>query len=242
MNELEWLTDDRPDVAATRRRDDRPRPRRAAGPRGRRATRVGAASAGGASAPRRGPRARRAVAAPRKAPLYALAAAVFAVAIVVVAGALPSGDGRPAVARIVGGPAPAEAALVKLSQRIQAAPTPTGDATLVLRSHHFPDGEGLHRRRPLPRRRPLLLRHHARRARGTNTNDLGEGVPKLEREAAKAAITLPSDQARRSDDRRDVRAAGRARTGQPARQGRRGRAQREAQAHDRADPDARARS
>ncbi len=33
----------------------------------------------------------------------------------------------------------AEAALVKLSERIAAEPTPTGDATLVLRHHTFPD-------------------------------------------------------------------------------------------------------
>lgn len=77
--------------------------------------------------------------APRKAPLYALAVVVFAVAIVVAAGALPSGEGpAPRIARRIGVPAPAEAALVKLSQRIQSAPAPSGDATLVLRSHDFP--------------------------------------------------------------------------------------------------------
>ena len=64
---------------------------------------------------------------------------VFAVAIVVAAGALPSGEGpAPRIARRIGVPAPAEAALVKLSQRIQSAPAPSGDATLVLRSHDFP--------------------------------------------------------------------------------------------------------
>jgi len=64
---------------------------------------------------------------------------VFAVAIVVAAGALPSGeDPAPRIARRIGVRAPAEAALVKLSQRIQSAPAPSGDATLVLRSHDFP--------------------------------------------------------------------------------------------------------
>ena len=196
MNELEWLTE-----SARTWRDPTTRPPPAPAPRCW-PTRRGRADPRGCAAPatatRRDRRGRAPPRAPRKAPLYALAAAVFAVAIVVVAGALPSGDGAdPRISRIVGGPAPAEAALVKLSQRIKAAPTPTGDATLVLRSHHFPppakDFTGAD-----------LYFDDGRYYYGItlaeleqNTNDIGEGVPKLEREAAKAAITLPSDQARR---------------------------------------------
>ncbi len=193
MNELEWLTENRPDVAGP---DDETTARARAALLTHAAGEPPAWVRGtDAVRPDRGRAPRR----PRKAPLYALAAAVFAVAIVVVAGALPSGDGAdPRISRIVGGPAPAEAALVKLSQRIKAAPTPTGDATLVLRSHHFPppakDFTGAD-----------LYFDDGRYYYGItlaeleqNTNDLGEGVPKLEREAAKAAITLPSDQARRS--------------------------------------------
>ena len=160
--------------------------RRGAGPARDEARRAGRRRAGD---PRR--------AEPRKAPLYALAAAVFAVAIVVVAGALPSGDGP--ARRIVGAPAPAEAALVTLAQRFQAAPAPTGDATLVLRSHHFPGGAkdftgaDLY----LDDGRYFYGITLAELQDNASYGDLGEGVPKLEREAAKAAITLPAAQARR---------------------------------------------
>jgi hypothetical protein len=131
---------------------------------------------------------------PRKAPLYALAVVVFGIAMVVAAGALPSGDGTPAP-RIIG-PAPAEAALVRLSHRIQQQPAPPGDATLVLRSHHFPDkrdftGADLY----LDDGRYFYGSTLAELQRATD--DTGEGVPKLEREAAKAAVGLPDDQARR---------------------------------------------
>jgi hypothetical protein len=119
---------------------------------------------------------------------------VFGIAIVVGAGALPSGDG--ASQRIVGGPAPAEAALVKLAKRIQHTPAPTGDATLVFRSHHFPDGKDF--------TGADLYLDDGRYFYGMTMaeleaakDDIGEGVPKLEREAAKAAVSLPSDQARR---------------------------------------------
>jgi hypothetical protein len=130
---------------------------------------------------------------PRKAPLYALAVVVFAIAIVVAAGALPSGNGA---APHLGAPAPAEAALVKLAKRIQQAPAPAGDATLVLRSHHFPDGKDF--------TGADLYLDDGRYFYGMTLaelkaakDDLGEGVPKLEREAAKAAVDLPADQARR---------------------------------------------
>lgn len=154
MNELEWLTDHRPVVAepdegttaysrtallayAVRTGEEGPsRDRVTAGagtarddhaPRHRDATTERAA-------PRRGSRA------PRKAPLYALAVAVFAIAIVVGASALPSGEGP---ARKLVAPATAEAALVKFSNRIAAEPTPTGDATLVVRHQAYPDGKNI---------------------------------------------------------------------------------------------------
>ncbi len=66
--------------------------------------------------------------------------AVFAIAIVVGASALPSGDGP---ARKLVAPATAEAALVKLSHRIAAEPTPTGDATLVIRHQAYPDDKSI---------------------------------------------------------------------------------------------------
>jgi hypothetical protein len=118
---------------------------------------------------------------------------VFALALVVVAGALPSGDGSP---RIVGAPAPAEAALVTLAHRIQAAPAPPGDATLVLRSHHFPVAKGF--------TGADLYLDDGRYFYGMTMaelkaakDDIGEGVPKLERDAAEDAVSLPPDQARR---------------------------------------------
>src|SRR6476661_8792610 len=123
MNELDWLTEHRPDVtepddgttayartallAYALRTDDAPDRRE----------RVMA----GDDAPRRSRRAsharptRRGSRPPRKAPLYALAVAVFAIAIVVGASALPSGEGP---ARQFVAPATAEAALVKFSTRI----------------------------------------------------------------------------------------------------------------------------
>ena len=66
--------------------------------------------------------------------------AVFAIAIVVGASALPSGDGP---ARKLVAPATAEAALVKFSNRIAAEPTPTGDATLVIRHQSYPDDKDI---------------------------------------------------------------------------------------------------
>ena len=74
MNELEWLRDQRPDVPAPD--DDTTAYARTA---------LLAHARDDIAGPRRGSRP------DRKAPLYALAAVVFAVAIVVAAGALPSG-------------------------------------------------------------------------------------------------------------------------------------------------------
>ena len=127
-------------------------------------------------------------------PLYALAVVAFAVAIVVAAGALPAGEGP---APRIGAPSEAEAKpLVKLAERIAAAPAPRGDATLVLRTHRFPadkkhgfTGADLY----LDDGRYFYGITKA----DLRPEDIGEGVPKLERDAAIAALALPADQARR---------------------------------------------
>ncbi|WP_028066308.1 hypothetical protein [Solirubrobacter soli] len=161
----------------------------AAGPARSRVT----AAAGPAREKRRGRRG------PRKAPLYALAVVVFGIAIVVGAGALPSGDdgASPRIGRIVGGPAPAEAALVKFARRIQQQPAPTGDATLVQRSHHFPDGSKDFTGADLYLDDGRYFYGMTMAELKAAKDDIGEGVPKLEREAAKAAIGVPVAQARR---------------------------------------------
>jgi hypothetical protein len=192
MNELDWLTERRPDVAEpdegttayartallaySLRSDDatdRELPSR---------ERVTAVS--------RPPRRR-----PRKAPLYALAVAVFAIAIVVGASALPSSKGP---AHTLGAPAVAEAALVKFSKRIAAEPAPTGDATLVVRHHSFPDDEDI-------TGTDLYLDdgHYyfaptlAGLRGGGESTDTGTDVINRQVLAAKAAIGLAPDEARK---------------------------------------------
>jgi hypothetical protein len=125
---------------------------------------------------------------------------VFAIAIVVAAGALPSGDDGPArqIATHIGAPTAAEAApLVKLSKQIQQLPAPTGDATLVLRSHDFPTtkdftGADLY----LDDGRYFYGMTLAQLRAVGKADDLGEGVPKQERDAAIAAVDLAPDVAR----------------------------------------------
>ena len=68
----------------------------------------------------------------------------------------------------------ARPALAPLPGREETSPAPTSTSTTAGTS--------------TASRSPSSKRH---------TDDIGEGVPKLEREAAKAAITLPADQARR---------------------------------------------
>ncbi len=77
----------------------------------------------------------------RRAPRRAAAVAVLALAVLAAMVAWPTGDVRTPPVPGLHAPAPAEAALVTLSKRIAREPTPTGDATLVLRHHHFPNGE-----------------------------------------------------------------------------------------------------
>jgi hypothetical protein len=134
--DLDWLADRRPEPAApddattahARRTllayaaSDRPRPRAAAPAPARRA-----------SARRR-----------RRPPRILAAAAVSAVAVVLTASLLPAGgDGTAGGGRRATALAPQAAAaapLVRLSRKLrQAPPAQTGDATLVLRKHTFPD-------------------------------------------------------------------------------------------------------
>ncbi len=114
MNELEWLDRQQPEV------DEDP----VAQARARRALRDHA----------RPPLPKHRRAAPRRAGFVAVAA-LFAAAMAI---AWPtSGPDAPAP---IAAPEVAEAApLVLLSQKIAAEPEPKGDATLIQRSHHFPD-------------------------------------------------------------------------------------------------------
>src|SRR4051794_14889630 len=127
MHELEWLAAHRPqtespdDLTTARARAEllahalgEPRGSRAVPPRPRRAS----------------PPAR-----PRLA--FAALAAALAAAIVIAAGALPSGDGHTAMLTTE---PQAQAAIVTLSRRLRQAPAPPGDATLVHRSHHLKTG------------------------------------------------------------------------------------------------------
>lgn len=212
MNELEWLNDERPEVAAPdeettsharaallayavggeRVPAGARRPSQATGLRPTGRMLLGPAVA----PPQRGGRKGRR----RPIGLFVTAAAVFGVAIVVVAGALPSGDDGPArqIAKHIGAPTAAEAApLAKLSKRIQQLPAPTGDATLVLRSHDFPTatdftGADLY----LDDGRYYYGMTLDQLKAVGKADDLGEGVPKQERDAAIAANDLTPDQAR----------------------------------------------
>ena len=194
MNELEWLSDQRPEVRGAGRRDDGARAARAARARRQRAPR----------APERRRHAPAARDAERAAPRVAdrrsppPPSRCSRSPIVVVAGALPSGDGVPGVDAAIGAPTAAEAApLVQaLAADRGSSPRRPGDATLVIRSHDFPDGEGLHRRRPLPRRRPLLLRRRPLAQLKAAGESGRSGDDDLEREAALAAIELAPDEAR----------------------------------------------
>jgi hypothetical protein len=115
MNELEWLSEQRPEI----------QPDPAAQARVRRALRYHA----------RPPVPKHRRAAPRRAGFVAVAA-LFAAAMAI---AWPATS--PDVTAPIGTPEVAEAApLVLLAEKIAAEPEPKGDATLVQRSHHFPDG------------------------------------------------------------------------------------------------------
>ena len=76
--------------------------------------------------------------APRRAPRRAAAVAVLALSLLAAMVAWPTGEVRTPPVPGLHAPAPAEAALVTLSKRIAQEPAPTGDATLVVREHHYP--------------------------------------------------------------------------------------------------------
>jgi hypothetical protein len=107
---------------------------------------------------------------------------------------LESGDGGPLTAK------PAVAApLIRLSARIQAAPDPPGDATLVHRLHQFPDRHSF-------TGNDLYL-DDGRYFYGMTFGELQDAyrehaviddnqTSKRELQAARAALTLPPDQAR----------------------------------------------
>ena len=216
MNELEWLTERRPETA-TRRGGDRARARRAllgargaAEPRARRARRWRGAP----------PRARRARCAaadlrPRgKAGLYALAAAVFAVAIVVAAGSLPSGDGpariaarrrRPPRRRWCGSPQ-----RIRPSPRRPATRRSSCAATLPRRPQDFTGAD--------------LYLDDGRYFYATTRAELRGAAPQEEfgqRQiaAAKAAIDAARGEGARADDRRHLGTRRRARRPGPADRG-----------------------
>jgi hypothetical protein len=120
MNELQWLTDQRPEV------DEDP----VARTRARRALREH-------TMPRPS---RRAVWRPRLA--FASVAALLALAAAI---AWPRGDAlTPPVAELPTAPAaPEPQPLVLLAEQIKAEPAPKGDATLVIRDQRYPEGESV---------------------------------------------------------------------------------------------------
>ena len=130
----------------------------------------------------------------RERPL-ALAAAVAAAAAIVAALPLEGGDGGPLTSK------PAVAApLIKLSARLQAAPAPPGDATLVHRLHQFPDGRSFTGND--------LYMDNGRYVYGMTFAELQDAyrqnatvddseTSRRELEVARAALTLPPAEARR---------------------------------------------
>ncbi|HEY6891878.1 MAG TPA: hypothetical protein VI300_29020 [Solirubrobacter sp.] len=144
------------------------------------------------------PQRRRGAGRRRPVALLATAAFVVAIAIVVASGALPSGEG-PQIAHRIAPPVAEAAPLVKLAKRIQQQPAPTGDATLVFRTHHFPEAKGftgadLY----LDDGRYYFGATLAELKAVKATDDIGEGVPKREHDAAVAANDLDPQAARKA--------------------------------------------
>ena len=202
MNELEWLTEHRPDVAEPDEAPPRTPGRRCWHTRPASRPARGADVGGGrrpggrrAAPPRR----------PRKAPLYALAVAVFAIAIVVAASALPSGEGpAPRIAR--------QSASLRRPKR-RSSSSRVGSAAGPDRrrdARHPPPGLPEARTSPAPtlsRRRPVLLRADARGAAGQRQGRR----PRRGRHEARARSGEGRDSAQgrpgaAQDDRCDVRA------------------------------------
>jgi hypothetical protein len=123
MNELDWLAARRPDTES---------PDEATTARARTALLEHMRGAPRRPVPARRPRRRT-----RPRLEFMALAAALAAALVVAAGALPSGDGaKPALTT----EPQAQAAIVTLSKHLHNAPAPPGDATLVHRSHHLRTG------------------------------------------------------------------------------------------------------
>ena len=96
------------------------------------------------------------------------------------------------------------------SQKIAAEPEPKGDATLVIRSQHFPDGKSLPGPRPLPRRRPLLLRRDQGRAEGRRAQTAATTSRSVTAAIAGLAATwrvTPADARRKMRPRRSAPSA-----------------------------------
>ncbi len=160
---------------------------------------------------------------PRKAPLYTLAVVVFGIAIVVGAGALPSGDG--ASRRIVGGPAAGRGARAGQARRSASSstPAPTG---LTCEDAHPPARitSRTGRTSPAPTSTSttaVLLRDDASpSSRPTpRTATSAKASPEARKHAKGRDRAQRPTEARHQDGRRDVRAEGRAAPGSRPRQG-----------------------
>ena len=170
MNELDWLVEHRPET-------DDPDPEAA-----RRALLLHARRDRRELSPRR----------PRRGLTFAAAAAFVAVAAVVAVSTLPAGDGP---ARL-GTPEAVAAPLVRLSNAIQQEPEPTGDATLVLRTHEFPDGKEGFTGADLYLDSGRYFYAQTRKELRGLKEDTGSRAVKREINAAVAALELPPAEAR----------------------------------------------
>ncbi len=182
MNDVDWLIERRPHT-------DEPSPDATA--QARRALLE--------HATRRHPSPARLAGIKRRRRILAGAALAAAAGIAAVA-MLPANEARsPLVPRP---PAAQAAPLIRLAAHITAAPKPTGDATLVLRSHHFPTGhdftgadlyldDGGYYYGP-------TLADLKRNAAADPSDDEGYAAAKAERQAALDANSLPPAQARQA--------------------------------------------
>jgi hypothetical protein len=195
MNELEWLAERRPET------ED---------PTAAETTRARAALLSHAAAPspvpsrRRTPSPARLAGIKRRRRIFAGAALAATAGVGVLALAPTNQDGTtgPRVATRIGiAPQPAQAApLMKLAAKLRQAPQPAGDATLVLRSHHFPDdkdftGADLYLDSGAYYY-GITLDELKADAKADPTDQEGYQAAKAEREAAVAANTLSGDDAR----------------------------------------------
>jgi hypothetical protein len=187
MNEIEWLAERRPE---------------AEDPSAAQTMHARAALLEHATTPRRrAPSPARLAGIKRRRRILAGAALAATAGIGVLALAPASKDGRPVTHTIGLAPPKAEAApLMKLAAKINQEPKPVGDATLVLRSHSFPNGHDftgadLYLDNGEYYYGPTLDELKAN-AKADPTDQEGYQAAKAEREAAVAANTLDGDAAR----------------------------------------------